>query len=116
PMRFAPVSLITLLAALPLVAAEIEIPFIDLDDDLYRQILVDHEPGQYLGHPTTALLDDGRTILTVYPKGHGRGGIVYKRSPDGGLTWSDRLPVPESWATSREVPTLHRMIDAVGKK
>ena len=34
------------------------------------------------------LLEDGRTILCVYPKGHGRGGIVYKRSTDGGLTWS----------------------------
>ncbi len=93
-----------------------EIPFLDLADDHYRQVVVDHEAGQYLGHPTTALLDDGRTILTVYPKGHGRGGIVYKRSTDGGLTWSERLPTPESWLTSREVPTLHRMTDASGKK
>jgi hypothetical protein len=93
-----------------------EIPYIDLADDYYRQVLVDHEPGQYLGHPTTALLDDGKTILTVYPKGHGRGGIVYKRSTDGGRTWSERLPTPESWLTSREVPTLHRMTDAAGKK
>ena len=97
-----------------LVAAEI--PFIDLANDHYRQVLVDHEAGQYLGHPTTALLDDGQTILTVYPKGHGRGGIVYKRSADGGLSWSGRLPTPSSWATSREVPTLHRMVDASGKK
>jgi hypothetical protein len=92
------------------------IPFIDLDDQLYRQVVVDHEHGQYLGHPTTVLLDDGRTILCVYPKGHGKGGIVYKRSVDGGLSWSDRLPVPESWATSKEVPTLHRVIGADGKK
>ena len=53
-------------------------------------------------------------MLCVYPKGHGRGGIVYKRSTDGGLTWSDRLPTPENWATSMEVPTLHRVIDAQG--
>lgn len=100
----------------PLAANGGEIPFIDLADDYYRQVLVDREAGQYLGHPTTALLDDGKTILTVFPKGHGRGGIVYKRSPDGGLTWSERLPTPESWSTSREVPTLHRMTDAAGKK
>ena len=49
-------------------------------------------------------------------KGHGRGGIVYKRSTDGGKTWSDRLPTPESWATSREVPTIHRVVDASGTK
>ena len=32
-----------------------------------------------------------------------------KKSPDGGLTWSERLGVPESWATSLEVPTLFRL-------
>jgi len=92
------------------------IPFIDLADDHYRQVLVDHEYGQYLGHPTICLLDDGKTVLTVYPKGHGKGGIVYKRSTDGGLTWSDRIPTPKSWLTSKEVPTLHRVTDAAGKK
>ena len=93
-----------------------EIPFVDLADDYYRQILVDQESGQYLGHPTTCLLDDGKTILTVFPKGHGRGGIVYKRSTDGGLTWSKRLPTPKSWMSSKEVPTLHQLTDAAGKK
>ena len=92
------------------------IPIIDLDGDADRQVIVDREAGQYLGHPTTCLLEDGTTMLCVYPKGHGKGGIVYKRSTDGGLTWSDRLPTPESWATSKEVPTLHRVIDADGKK
>lgn len=89
---------------------------IDLDAHSDRQILVDREPGQYLGHPTTCLLEDGKTILCVYPKGHGRGPIVYKRSTDGGLTWSDRLPTPPSWATSKEVPTLHRVIGPDGTK
>lgn len=89
---------------------------VDLDAATSRQVIVDREPGQYLGHPTTCLLEDGKTILCVYPKGHGRGGIVYKRSNDGGLTWSDRLPTPESWATSKEVPTLHRVIGPDGKK
>lgn len=91
-------------------------PTVDLDDQLYRQVVVDHEAGQYLGHPTTCLLEDGKTMLCVYPKGHGRGAVVYKRSSDGGLTWSDRLPVPASWATSREVPTLHRVIGPNGTK
>lgn len=90
--------------------------FIDLDKHVHRQIIVDREPGQYLGHPTTLLLEDGKTMLAVYPKGHGKGPIVYQRSTDGGLTWSGRLPTPGSWVTSQEVPTLHRVVDAGGKK
>jgi len=92
------------------------IPVVDLAGDTDRQVVVDREDGQYLGHPTTVLLDDGKTILCVYPKGHGKGAIVLKRSTDGGRTWSERLPVPASWATSREVPTIHRVEDADGKR
>jgi hypothetical protein len=94
----------------------ISIPAIDLDGDTYRQIIVDKEEGQYLGHVTTVLLEDGKTIYAVYPKGHGQGPVVMKRSSDGGLTWSDRLPVPDNWATSREVPTIHRVVDPQGVK
>jgi hypothetical protein len=92
------------------------IPLIDLAAQTERQVVVDREPGQYLGHPTTVLLEDGRTIVAVYPKGHGRGPIVMKRSEDGGLTWSERLRVPENWATSLETPTIHRVIGPDGTK
>jgi len=92
------------------------IPLIDLAGERHRQIVVDKEPGQYLGHPTTVLLEDNKTMIAVYPKGHGRGAIVMKRSTDSGLSWSERLPVPENWASSKEVPTLYRVIDPQGKK
>lgn len=92
------------------------VPTVDISGNDERQVVVDREAGQYLGHPTTVLLEDGKTILTVYPKGHGKGPIVMKRSEDGGRTWSERLPTPENWATSQEVPTIHRVVDAAGKK
>lgn len=104
--------LITLLT----LTAHAEPLYLDLNDQTHRQVIVDREPGQYLGHPTTVLLEDGKTMLCVYPKGHGRGAVVYKRSYDAGKTWTDRLPTPENWATSQEVPTLHRVIDTEGNK
>ncbi len=91
-------------------------PQIDLPRTPGSWIVVDREPGQYLGHPTTVLLEDGRTLLCVYPKGHGKGPIQLQRSPDGGKTWSGRLPVPENWSTSQETPTIHRVVDASGRK
>ena len=111
-----PAISISLAAAEPSGHDNVNLLQVDLNDQDAMHVVVDYEAGQYLGHPTTCLLEDGRTILCVYPKGHGRGGIVYKRSYDGGKTWSDRLPTPKSWATSREVPTLHRVIDSDGTK
>ncbi len=90
------------------------IPTIDLSQETERQVVVESTPGQYLGHPTTVLLDDGKTMLCVYPLGHGGPAAVLKRSEDGGLTWSERLPVPDNWATATNCPCIHRLIGPDG--
>ena len=105
-----------IISALPVKSQYLNIPIIDLDDESSMQVIVDREEGQYLGHPTTVLLEDNKTMICVYPKGHGRGPIVMKRSNDAGLTWSERLPTPSTWETSKEVPTISRVIDPWGKK
>jgi lysophospholipase L1-like esterase len=92
------------------------IPVIDISNDFSRQITVDREKNQYLGHPTTVLLEDNKTIYIVYPKGHGKGAIVMKKSEDAGLSWSERLETPVSWSTSLEVPTLYPLEDKNGVK
>ncbi len=92
------------------------IPTYDIAHRTEFQTLVDREDGVYLGHVTTVLLEDDKTILAAYPKCHGFGQIVLKRSTDGGLTWSERLLVPPSFTTSMEVPTIFRAVGKDGKK
>ena len=101
------------LTFLPATLVAQQVPLVDLDRDAGRHAVVDREAGQYLGHVSTTLLGDGRTILAVYPKGHGKGAILMKKSADGGRTWSERLPTPANWATSLETPTIHRVKDPV---
>ncbi len=111
-----------LMASAMLIGQETSITIVDFEEEsnvgpyAVETVTVDREPGQYLGHPTTCLLEDGQTILCVYPQGHGRGPLVFKRSTDGGRNWSSRLPVPENWSTSRETPTLYPFIGPDGRK
>ena len=86
-----------------------DIPFIDLSKDKDRQVLVDKEEGVYLGHPSTVLMDDKKIMYVVYPKGHGVGPIVLKKSEDSGLTWSERLETPVSWNNSEETPIIYKI-------
>ena len=90
------------------------IPTIDLSHQKHRQVIVERTPGQYLGHPTTVMMGDGKTIFCTYPLGHGRPGAVLKKSTDGGLTWSERLPVPDNWAGATNAPCIHRLTDPAG--
>jgi BNR repeat-like domain len=90
------------------------IPVIDVSAERERQVIVESIPGQYLGHPTTLLMPDNKTIFVTYPLGHGGPSAVLKKSTDGGLTWSGRLPVPENWKTARNCPCIHRLVGPDG--
>ena len=89
---------------------------VDISREADRRVIVDKEAGRYLGQPDTVLLKDKRTILVGYPLGHGGPDTVLKRSSDGGLTWSKRLPVPDNFTGKHNAPTLHRVVDPKGRE
>ncbi len=75
---------------------------------LFENTVVDAGKG-YLGHPDSVLLKDG-SILTFYPEGHGKGKTLSRISRDGGKSYPDTIEnPPESWANSRETPTVYRL-------
>lgn len=75
---------------------------------LYQLSTVDNT-NDYMAHPDSVLLKNG-DILTVYPKGHGKGAVLNRVSKDGGLTWSSTIEnTPASWENSLETPTIYRL-------
>ena len=90
------------------------IPTIDLSTETERVVIIDRKAGHYIGHPTTLLMPDGKTMFCTYPLGHGGPEVILKKSTDGGLTWSDRLPVPENWGTGTNCPCIHRLVGPDG--
>ncbi len=100
------------------------IPQADLNDRKDLQTVITPSNGKYWGHPSSVLLEDGKTMIMMYLDGHARAQLYWKRSSDGGRTWTGHLPVPEGWndipqgqkTAFMEVPILYRMTDPAGKE
>lgn len=69
-----------------------------------------NEKGRiYLGQPDMVMLDDNKTLITAYPKGHGHGPLVMKVSRDAGETWVEKTDTPADWQNSLETPTMYKL-------
>jgi len=92
------------------------IPLVDLSQDADRHVIVEAGTDSvYQGHPTTVLLPDGKTMFAVWTYGHGGPCGPMKKSTDGGKTWGELLPVPDSWRTVRNCPAIYRLTDPEGR-
>ena len=88
------------------------VPVVQLDASRLSDIDKDETNVQgrrYLGQPDMVMLDDNRTLITVYPVGHGHGALVMKVSEDAGETWSEKTDIPSSWSKSLETPTIYKL-------
>ncbi|MBO5936786.1 MAG: exo-alpha-sialidase [Clostridia bacterium] len=75
---------------------------------LYELSVVD-DTNDYMAHPDSVLLKNA-DILTVYPKGHGKGAVLNRISKDSGVSWNSSVEnTPVSWENSLETPTVYRL-------
>ena len=73
----------------------------------------ENKADQYFGQPDMITLTDG-TLVTLFPKGHGKGAVLLMKSDNRGESW-ERIATPTSWANSWETPTMYRLNFADGK-
>ena len=103
------------------------IPQIDLNDRTDLHTVVSEHPKTYMGHPSSVLLDDGKTMVIMYLDRHGRGNLMWRRSEDGGHTWTEDLPLPDGWGDPLvidskehpqflEIPILYKVDGLDGKQ
>lgn len=103
------------------------IPQIDLNNRTDLQTVISRDPKIYMGHPSSVLLDDGRTMVMMFLDEHGRGRLMWTRSEDGGRSWSQRLPIPDGWGEALiingrkhppflEIPILYKIDGPDGKQ
>ena len=92
-------------------------PVVDMSQEAARQtVIAAGTTNLYNGHPTTALLPDGKTVFAVWTVGHGGPCGPMARSDDGGKTWV-RLDaaLPPGYRTYRNCPSIYRLVDPQGK-
>ena len=95
---------------------EPNLPWRDLSQDRDRQVVIAAgTPDLYNGHPTTLLMDDGKTMLCTWSKGHGGDAAFLAFSYDAGLSWSIQ-EAPAAWKGLVNCPSIYKLTDKQGKQ
>ena len=112
PLALLAVGLLSCLVRAQEPRRDFSIPQVDLmkEDKLFTTV---ERRKTYLGHPSTVLFHDGKTLLVAYPDGHGRGNLIFRRSADAGQTW---VALPPSGQRVMETPVLYRLDLPAGRE
>ena len=104
--------LLLLICAGPAQATQ-HLPVVDLSEDESRHVVIAAGTDTvYQGHPTTALLPDGKTMYCVWSTGHGGPAGAMAVSRNSGLSWSRMDNVlPPGFRTHRNCPSIYRLMD-----
>ena len=92
------------------------LPWADLSGQKERQVVIAAgTPELYNGHPTTLLMDDGKTMVCTWSLNHGGPAAFIGWSHDGGVTWQN-TPAPKEWEGLINCPSIYQLADKAGKK
>ncbi len=94
----------------------IDIPTLDISQDVSRQVVIANGRNERQGHADMILMPDGKTIYIIWTIGHGGPATQLKKSVDGGKTWSDLLAVPENWKLHANCSPLYMLQDPDGRR
>lgn len=90
------------------------IPIADFSNEFSHHVVIaEGTEDIYQGHPTTVLMDDGRTIFAVWSFDHGGKSGPMAKSTDGGITW-ESVETPADWETMVNCPSIYRLTDPSG--
>lgn len=92
------------------------LPWADISDQTDRQVVIAAgTPNLYNGHPTTVLLDDQKTMICTWSRGHGGPAEFLSVSEDGGRSWRNQ-DAPKEWKGLVNCPSIYKLTDPEGKQ
>ena len=92
------------------------LPWADISGQKERQVVIAAGTlTNYTGHPTTVLMEDGKTMVCTWSEGHGGKAAYIGFSYDAGLTWHNSA-APKEWEGLVNCPSIYRLTDKQGKE
>lgn len=91
------------------------LPVLDISNDKSRHVIIAEGTEEvYQGHPTTAIMPDGKTIFCAWSLDHGGKCGPLAKSTDGGKNWQLQK-TPADWSNAINCPSLYNLKDKTGK-